>query len=1087
MWLTRLFVNRPALVFVMIAFVTVAGVLAFLNLTQQQFPNVELPTVTVGVNYTGASPTEMRDNIVRPIEDAIAGAPGLNVLNATVLQGRATISAVFDLSTDQTAALVTVQQRVQAAQSLLPNDLRAPSISTVDPGASTVVTLAAKSNSYSLAGLSDIVTNQVVPALEQVQGVGTVSANGTVTPSYEVTVDPVALQGGGFTINDVVNSISSNNTRLPGGIIYQPTHETLVDVRGDIQDPGSVANLPLQRGAQTTATSPSSSTTSSSLNPWSTTANVPRVGDVATVTDAFEPRRVFAYQSGVPRITLDIQKTTNASEVSTSENVIAAIPKLERQFPGVTFDAVNIQANYTRQQIDGVLHTLEEGITLTALVMLFFLGSWRSSVVVLIAIPFSLLITMAVMKFANFTIDTVSLLAMTLVVGILVDDSIVVLENIERHHREGEPPLSAAVTGRSEIGFAAIVITLVDVVVFLPIAFLPGVVGKFMSEFALVVVAATLTSLWTSFTVTPALAGRWSLKSKWKPWRPLAAFNAWFERLRVWYAESALPWALARPKLVAAVAGVSFILSVMLIPTGIVGFTFIPSVDRGEIYVQLTYPTGTPLTKVDTTVRRLESIVRKIPDLKTDVAVAGAFSSPFGGFLNQGNLGQIHLWLKDDRRRSTNYWVDYLRTQLHSSAPGATLVVIPATGTGGGNAQPMDFLVTDVREDPTQYAQKVYETLKATPGSANVTSSALSLAPQMDVEFDRSAAQALNVSIGAASTAIRAAVGGAIATQFESANGLKDVQVIYPLQNQTDLDQIRNIQVRANNGSIVTVGQVATLQYAPAPPVITRTNRETVVHVTANVAPGYALSNVQSDFLKRLRALDLPAWVVVRANPNGNQQNLNDTMVGMGAALALSMILVYLLMVGLYNGYITPFIIMFSVPVASVGAFGALALTRQTLNLFSLIGVIMLVGLVSKNGILLVDYANTLRRRGYNKLEAIRQSARIRFRPILMTTCAMIAGMTPLALGLVPGSQVRQALGIVIIGGLASSLLLTLLLVPVVYMRLAPERLAADDEADTALRPPAPGARPTDIAARSAAARSIDTTAADPEVAARLK
>jgi HAE1 family hydrophobic/amphiphilic exporter-1 len=311
--------------------------------------------------------------------------------------------------------------------------------------------------------------------------------------------------------------------------------------------------------------------------------------------------------------------------------------------------------------------------------------------------------------------------------------------------------------------------------------------------------------------------------------------------------------------------------------------------------------------------------------------------------------------------------------------------------------------------------------------------------------------------------------------------------VIYPLQDQTSLDQIRNIQVRASNGSIVTVGQVAKLQYAPAPPVITRTNRETVVHITANVSPGYALSNVQNDFLKRLRAKNLPAWVVVRANPNGNQQNLNDTMVGMGAALALSMVLVYLLMVGLYNGYITPFIIMFSVPVASVGAFGALALTRQTLNLFSLIGVIMLVGLVSKNGILLVDYANTLRRRGYSKLEAIRQSARIRFRPILMTTCAMIAGMTPLALGLVPGSQVRQALGIVIIGGLASSLMLTLLLVPVVFMRLAPERFVAEDEADTALRPPSGTVRPTDIAARAAAGRALEGAASDPEVAARLK
>ncbi len=1065
MWLTRLFVNRPALVFVMIAFVTVAGIISYVNLTQQQFPNVDLPTVTVQVNYTGASPTEMRDNIVRPIEDSIAGAPDLNVLNATVLQGRAVISAVFNLNTDQTTALVQVQQRVQAASSQLPTDLKAPEISTVDPGEATVVTLAVRSNSFNIAGLSDIVTNQIVPAIEQVDGVGLATANGTVTPSYEVTIDPNALQAGGFTANDVVNSLSANNTRLPGGIVYEPTHETLVDVRGDIQSPQDVANLPLQRsGAAIPSSQPSSSVSStpSSLNPWTTTQNVPRIGDVATVTDSFEPQRVYAYQNGVPRISISVQKTTQANEVSTSDNVIAALPRLERQFPGIKFDVVNVQAKYTRQQIDAVLHTLEEGILLTAIVMLFFLGSWRSSIVVLIAIPFSLLITMCLMKFANFTIDTVSLLAMTLVVGILVDDSIVVLENIERHHKEGETPLLAAVNGRSEIGFAAIVITLVDVVVFLPIAFLPGVVGKFMSEFALVVVGATLTSLWTSFTVTPAMAGRWSLRSKWKPWAPIATFERWFERLRTWYAEHLLPSALKVPWRVAGIAAGSFVLALLLLFSGVVGFTFIPTVDRGEIYVQVTYPTGTPLRKVNTTVRQLEGIVRQIPDLQTDIAVAGAYSSPFGGFLNEGNIAQLHLWLNDDRKKSTLYWVDWLRTKLRQAAPGATIVVIPATGTGGGNAQPIDYLVTNVRGDPTQYAQKVYQVLKDTRGTANVNSSALDLAPQVDVEFNRLAAQALNVSIGAASTAVRTAMGGVVATQFESVNGLKDVYVIYPLEDQTSLDQLRNIQVRANNGSIVTIGQIATLQYAPSPPVITRTNRETVIHITANTAPGYALSNVQRAFQRNLRAANIPAWVQVRANPNGNQQNLNDTVLGMGAALALSMVLVYLLMVALYNGYTTPFIIMFSVPVAAVGAIGALAITRQTLNLFSLIGVIMLVGLVSKNGILLIDYANTLRRRGFAKLEAIRESARIRFRPILMTTCAMIAGMTPLALGIVPGSQVRQALGIVVIGGLSSSLALTLVLVPVVYMWLAPEKLVPTDEVPMhpdgtmELRPPLP-------------------------------
>jgi hydrophobic/amphiphilic exporter-1 (mainly G- bacteria), HAE1 family len=1039
MWLTRLFVQRPALVFVMIAFILVSGSIALATLTEQQFPDIDLPTVTVSVSYPGASPTEMRDTIVRPIEDALAGAPDLSVINTTVLQGAATISAIFNLTADQNASLVEVQRRVQSASSQLPTDLRAPTISTFNPGESTVVTLAVSSRSLSAAGLSDLVNNQLVPTLGQVDGVANVNASGTVTPSFQVTVDPTALQGAGFTIDDVVNTIAANNTREPGGIVYQPSRETLVDVRGDIQTPEQVANLPLQTG-----TSSAASSTAPALNAWSVSSDVPRIGDFASVVDAHETQRVFAYVNGAPEVFLQIQKTTQANEVSTSDNIIAALPRISQQYPALNFTVVNVQAKYTRQQLAGVLHTLLEGISLTAFVMLFFLGSWRSAVVVFIAIPTSLLITLAVMKLANFTIDTISLLAMTLVVGILVDDSIVVLENIQRHHADGEKPLSAAVNGRSEIGFAAMVITFVDVVVFLPIAFLPGIVGEFMREFALCVVVATMTSLFVSFTITPTLAGRWSLMSRWRPWGPIRAFERGFESVRVWYAEKLLPAGLRRPLVVGGIAIASVVVAAGLLFSGAVGFTFVPPVDRGEIFIQITYPSGTPLTTTTKTVLRINDMVRDIADVGAYTATAGAYSSPFGGFLSQASVGQVHLFLKDDRKHSTDYWVSYLRDHVHVN--GADIVVIPATSTGGGNQQPIDYLVTATRGDVATYAQQVYQTLKSTPGAVNVTSSAQSLTPQVEVVFDRNAAQALGVSIGAASTAIRAALGGTVATQFESVNGLKDVQVIFPLQDQTSLDEIKAIAVRSANGTIAHVGDIATLQWAPALPVITRVNRQTVVHVTANVEPGYALSNVQSDFLHRIAKLGLPAWINVHANPNGNQQNLSDLVTGVGAALALSYLVVYLLMVALYNGYITPLIILFAVPVAAVGAFGALAITGQTLNLFSLIGVVMLVGLVSKNGILLVDYANTLRTRGFSKLDAIRQSARIRFRPIIMTTCAMIAGMTPLALGLVEGSQVRQALGIVVIGGLSSSLLLTLVLVPVAYVWLAPDRLVLDAE-----------------------------------------
>jgi HAE1 family hydrophobic/amphiphilic exporter-1 len=678
--------------------------------------------------------------------------------------------------------------------------------------------------------------------------------------------------------------------------------------------------------------------------------------------------------------------------------------------------------------------------------MLFFLRSWRNAVVVLIAIPASLCVTLAAMKVVNFTIDTVSLLAMTLIIGILVDDSIVVLENVERHYENGEAPKEAAIKGRTQIGPAAVVITLVDVVVFLPIAFLPGTVGKFLSEFALVVVVATLTSLCISFTITPALAGNWSLLSRWKAPKPIQRFAAGFERLRQWYARRALPWALQRPVAVVTVSAVAVVLSLLLVPLGAVGFEFMPPIDRGEIFVQATYPTGTPLTTVNAGIAEMAQRFSKLPDVDSQTALAGGTQSNFGGLLVQGSVGQIHVFLKTDRARPTSFWAPVLGRIAGDVAPTARVVSIPATGTGGGNAQPIDYLVTSADDHPEAYAEKVAQALRETPGTANVNSSAEKLAPQIDIQFDRDRARVMGINIGQAAAAIRAAFGGTLATQFNTTRGTKYVQVLYPRAFQTSLATVGQIPVRTIGGTLAYVGDVARYVEDPSEPLMTRVNRQTVVHVQSNLAPGAVQSIVQRDFSRRLASLDLPSTVQVHPNVGGQQQNLSDTVRGMGMALALSLLLVYLLMIALYDSYRLPFIIMFAVPVAAVGALTSLAITHQALNLFSLIGTVLLVGLASKNGILLVDFANHMVERGMSRTDAMIEAARERFRPIIMTTCAMIAGMTPIALALDPGAGQRQALGIVVIGGLISSLLLTLVLVPVMFMWLGP-RPRADAEA----------------------------------------
>jgi len=1171
MWPTRIFVDRPTLVFVTLALLAVAGAVSLATIVQQQFPNIDFPTITIRASYPGGSTTQIRDAIVKPIEDAIAGAPNLDHVNTTVQQGQATISAVFSLTSNKTTDLVQVQQRLLLAQANLPIDLPAPTVGTFDPAQATVVTLGVSSRTLAPGTLSAIVTNNIVPDLEQVDGISNVNVGGSLTPAIEVQVDPHKLSAAGFTLNDIVSTISQNNNREPGGIAYLPGRETTIDVRGDVTNVANVANLPIQAASQFTTTfgntsysvpaipgapgapsstasgqssaggtigAPSSAPQSqataaastapatptpqpsispaptpspyvavtpaavviaspsplpssvsptlsvmagaqvspspaaaapaaiaspaangsysgialSSLNEWSASARLMRLSDVASVTDSFEPQRQYSYVNDAPTISLGVQKATNASEVTAAQNVLKALPAIERSYPAIDFRILNNQAAYTKQQIWSVFHTLIEAVLITAIVMLFFLRSWRNAIVVLIAIPASLCVTLTVMKLANFTIDTVSLLAMTLIIGILVDDSIVVLENIERHREGGESPSDAAIKGRTQIGPAAIVITLVDVVVFLPIAFLPGTVGKFLSEFALVVVVATLTSLCVSFTITPSLAGNWSLLSRWKAPKPIEAFAHAFEVSRQWYARRALPWALKRPRLVFTVCACAVGFSLLLVPLGIVGFEFMPPVDRGEIFVQLTYPTGTPLATVNGAVNAIDKRLAALPDTDSLTALAGGTQSNFGGMIAQGSVGQIHVFLKQNRRYPTDHWVRIFERIAGAMAPTAKVVAIPATGTGGGNAQPIDYLVTSTNEDPDPYAEQVAQALRETPGTLNVNTSAEQIAPQIDVEFDRGLTRALNVNIGQAASAIRAAYGGTLATQFNTSRGTKYVQVIYPPAFQTTLSTVSEIPLRSNNGSLTYIGDVARFVSDPSAPLMSRVNRQTVVHVQSNLQPGATQSIVQNNFMRRLRALNVPPSVSVRANVAGQQQNLSDTVRGMSVGLILSLCLVYLLMVALYDSYRLPFIIMFSVPVASVGALTSLAVTHQALNLFSLIGTVLLVGLASKNGILLVDFAHHMVENGMDRAGAMIEAARERFRPIIMTTCAMLAGMSPIALALDPGGAQRQALGIVVIGGLISSLLLTLVLVPVMFIWLGPKPKPRDDAVARDLR-----------------------------------
>ena len=1058
--LTRLFVARPTLVFVLIAIMSLAGVISLLTIVKQLFPNVDQPTVTVTVQYNGASVTEMRDNIVAPIEQYLAGTQDLQTFSSVVEQGQATITATFVITSDLATDLALVNKDIQSAEKVLPTNITPPSVSIRDPSESTVVTMALYSQKLAPGELSLFAENVIAPKLEQLPGISYANVAGLVTPAYEIDVDPAKLAASGLTLDDVIATIGEDNARVPGGTVYEANRQTTIDVRGDIQNIDTVAKLPIQSAsggstASTTGATGSAGATATyqdglaglpgSVDAWTASNAVRRIEDVANVISGYEPRQQYAQISGRPGLFLQIQKASAASEVDASKAVLTALPRIQQQFPAIEFKVINVQSKFTEQQIDLVTRTLMEAVLLTAIAMVFFLRSWRNALVVCVSIPTSLAIALSAMKLLGFTLDTISLLGMSLVIGILVDDSTVVLENIERHFTElHQTAENAAIEGRAEIGAAAIVITFVDVVVFFPIAFIGGQVGRQLVEFAIVVVISTLTSLFVSFTVTPTLAGLWALRSHWNPPGFINAFSRGFDGVRNWYAHRVLPWGLRNGVLVAGFCAVTFIGTIALVPLGFVGEEYIPTTDRGQIFMQLTYPVGSPLAKVRDDAFKLEHVVDQQSDVDAEATTAGGYSAAFGGFVVQSSVAQLTIFLKDNRKYSTTEWVRRLTRIAHQVVPNANAVVVPSTGQTGGNKQPIDFIVSDVTGgDPTAAATRVLALLKSIPGATSVNSSGTSLAPEVSVMFNRAKMQALDVSLGSAAQAAGAAFGGDVATQFETPAGLEQVQVIYPLTDQHELQSLGEVPIRSQNGSIVHLSDFASFRSTPTSPLVTRTDRLNVIHVDANFAPSSSLSSVQSAFVRALPSLHLPPSITVTPAPLGQQDFMNQTLRGLGSSLVLSILLVFLLMVALYNSYRDPFIIIFSVPVAAVGAITALVLTHRTLNLFSLIGTILLVGIATKNGILLVDYANTLRGRGFSKLDAIKQSAFTRFRPIVMTSFSVIFGNLPLALALDPGSGSRSSLGIVIIGGVISSLVLTLVLIPNMYMWIAPNELPA--------------------------------------------
>ena len=820
MWLTRFAITRPVITAMVFIGLALYGLFAYLNLGVNLFPNVSFPIVAVHAAYPGASPAEMEKLVIKPIEDQIDGMENLDRLSATAQEGTATVIARFKLDSDLNYETIDVQRRVDTARIYMPSDLTPPEVDKFGTGSDPILEEALSSKKLSDAALSDLVTQRIVPELKAVPGVLSVDTAGDTAREIHVFPDQSRLLAANATLADLSSVLERNNANLPGGRIDATTQETTVSVHADIVQPQDILAIPMPvpGGAQTTM----------------------RVGDVATVEDGHVEQRRPTHYNGRASILLDVQRQIDADTLKTTELTRVAIAKIAREFPDVQFGEIDASADYTRASVNGVLQSLLEGIVLTAIVMLLFLHAWRNAVVVMIAIPTSLLATFIVMKLMGFTVDVISLMGLGLTIGILVDDSIVVLENITRHRDMGEQPMDAALSGRTEIGNAAIAITLVDVVVFLPIAFLSGIVGKYMKEFGIVIVVATLFSLLVSFTLTPLLAGRWSVKrrSGAVPWWARGFQNA-FDALGRWYARTALPWCLRNRILVPIVCVLLIIGSVALVPLGFIGSEFIPSSDTGVLNGSVQYRVGQPLATTAAAIARLEQRLIAIDGVKSVLTTVGAKRSGFGNNTG-GNLATFTVILDKARRRETARVLASAQ-KFGALVPGADYQ-IAKEGGGGGGGSAIQFTMMGPDAGLDTAARQVAALVRKQVGTINVSDGADSRGPRLNIHIDPARAAVLGVSPGDAATAARIAIGGVVSTKVRLENGLTDVRLELPAAQRNDLSVVQQVRVRAANGSMIPLASVADFSTTLAPTKISRQSRERVVSVTADVDPNAGVS-----------------------------------------------------------------------------------------------------------------------------------------------------------------------------------------------------------------------------------------------------
>lgn len=1015
MSITEISIKRPLLITVIFVTLILFGFISYNQLNYNLLPKFEASVISVTTIYRGASADEVESSVTKPIEDMISSIEGVDHITSTSREGVSSIIVQLKPGISTIRAQQDGERKINRILSSLPENAETPFINRFSSDELPVLRISASSNKTP-SEMYDLIDQQVKPVLANVYGVGNVNLIGGNRREIQVMLDQDKLNAYKISPSQVAQVIGAANVSYPVGNVESKTSRFSIRLDEKIRRVDDFRNLVV-------SVTPSGSRI--------------LLRDIATVSDGITEDQTVNRINGKPGIGIEINKQADANAVKVSKLVKQKLAELEKQYSaqGLHFEIASDQSDYTLASADAVMHDLVLAVFIVAAVMLLFLHSIRSSMFVLVSLPSAMIPTFILMYAFGFSLNLMTLMALSLVVGILVDDSIVILENIFRHMEMGKDRKTAAVEGRKEIGFTAVAITLVDVVVFVPMALAGGMIGNILREFSLVVVFSTLMSLFVSFTITPLLASRFARLEHLTKGTLHGRFFLWFEKMidtiRDEYARM-LRWVLRHKLVLLGSILVLFVGAIALIPAGFIGTAFVANSDRGELNIGLEMSPETPLYEMNQKVLEAERIVMSHPEVVKVFSNVGTQSgNSLTGNTNTSNIAELSVKMVDKKERKIG--VEEFGIQMRdeiSQIPGLK-VTIKAVGITGNSDAPIQIAIKGTDMDKIwETAKIVFDAVQQTPGTDYVEYSTKTPQKEIAVDIDRDKLSLVGLSIPEVGNAMQVSFRGNDQLSFTENGEEYTINIIGDKADRQDIESVKNIPIRNSRGATIRLGDIAHIHEEMGQSVLQRSDRLSSIQVRAFTV-GRPTGTIVADIQKKLEQEKLPEGVTL--DFQGQAQQQKDAFGSLGMAMLIGFLLVYLIMVALYESAVYPFVVMFSIPVALIGALLALALSMESLTIFAIVGLIMLMGLVAKNGILIVDFANHLKEQGMSKTEALVEAGKERLRPILMTTVAMILGMLPIALSAGSGAEVKNGMGWVIIGGLTSSLVLTLFLVPTMY------------------------------------------------------